>query len=94
MQSMQVRILVRELRPHMLFGKKKKKKNIKQKQYCNKFNKDFKNGPYKKNLYKEDRQRGGTKEGKDEQGGGGEKGILLSIVPSILPILSHFTNVE
>ena len=48
----------------------------------------------KKNLYKEDRQRGGTKEGKDEQGGGGEKGILLSIVPSILPILSHFTNVE
>ena len=28
---------------------KKKKQNIKQKQYCNKFNKkDFKNGPYKK----------------------------------------------
>ena len=70
--------------------KKKKKKNIKQKQYCNKFNKDFKNGPYKKNLYKEDRQRGGTKEGKDEQGGGGEKGILLSIVPSIFTHLVSF----
>ena len=24
--------------------------NIKQKQYCNKFNKDFKNGPHQKNL--------------------------------------------
>ena len=73
-------------------AKKKKKKNIKQKQYCNKFNKVFKNGPYKKNLDKEDRQRGGEKEGKDEQGGGGEKGILLRMVPSVLPILSHFTH--
>ena len=27
-----------------------KKQNIKQKQYCNKFNKDFKNGPCQKNL--------------------------------------------
>ena len=27
-----------------------KNQNIKQKQYCNKFNKDFKNGPFKKNL--------------------------------------------
>ena len=27
---------------------KKKKKNIKQKQYCDKFNKDFKNCPYRK----------------------------------------------
>ena len=26
-----------------------KKQNIKQKQYCNKFNKDFKNGPHPKN---------------------------------------------
>ena len=59
--------------PHALWQKKKKKKNIKQKQYCNKFNKDFKNGPYKKSLYKEDRERGGTKEGKGEEGGGGEK---------------------
>ena len=25
-----------------------KNQNIKQKQYCNKFNKDFKNGPHKK----------------------------------------------
>ena len=25
-----------------------KKQNIKQKQYCNKFNKDFKNGPHQK----------------------------------------------
>ena len=29
-----------------------KNQNIKQKQYCNEFNKDFKNGPYKKILKK------------------------------------------
>ena len=29
-----------------------KKQNIKQKQYCNKFKKDFKNGPYQKILKK------------------------------------------
>ena len=29
-----------------------KDKTIKQKQYCNKFNKDFKNGPHQKNLLK------------------------------------------
>ena len=29
-----------------------KNQNIKQKQYCNKFNKDFKNGPHQKNLQK------------------------------------------
>ena len=29
-----------------------KKQNIKQKQYCSKFNKDFKNGPHTKNLLK------------------------------------------
>ena len=27
-----------------------KNQNIKQKQYCNKFNKDFKSGPHQKNL--------------------------------------------
>ena len=30
-----------------------KNQNLKQKQYCNKFNKDFKNGPYKKKNLKE-----------------------------------------
>ena len=55
---------------HALWQKKKKKKNIKQKQYCNKFNKVFKNGPYKKKSLQRG-QRGGEKEGKDEQGGGG-----------------------
>ena len=45
----------------MLCGQKKKKKktNIKQKQYCNRFNKDFKNGlrqKEKKNSYKKKRQ--------------------------------------
>ena len=38
-----------------LVAKKKKKKktqSIKQKQYCNKFNKDFKNGSHQKNLKK------------------------------------------
>ena len=29
-----------------------KNQNIKQKQHCNKFNKDFKNGPHQKNLLK------------------------------------------
>ena len=29
-----------------------KNQNIKQKQYCDKFNKDFKNGPHQKNLKK------------------------------------------
>ena len=29
-----------------------KNQNIKQKQYCNKFNKDFKNGPHQKILLK------------------------------------------
>ena len=32
--------------PHALGPKKQK--NINQKQYCNKFNKDFKNGPHQK----------------------------------------------
>ena len=30
--------------PYALWPKKKKTQNIKQKQYCNRFNKDFKNG--------------------------------------------------
>ena len=34
----------------ILHASKPKNQNIKQKQYCNKFNKDFKNGPYQKNL--------------------------------------------
>ena len=33
--------------PHAL---EPKSQNIKQKQYCNKFNKDLKNGPHQKNL--------------------------------------------
>ena len=32
--------------PTWLKAKKKKKRNVKQKQYDNKFNKDFKNGPH------------------------------------------------
>ena len=35
--------------PH---GSGPKNQNIKQKEYCNKFNKDFKNGPHQKNLKK------------------------------------------
>ena len=31
---------------------KKTKKNIKQKQYCNKLNKDFKNGPHQEKIFK------------------------------------------
>ena len=33
--------------------------NIKQKQYCNKFNKDFKNGPHQKILKKKKRKGNG-----------------------------------
>ena len=47
---MQVRSLVGELRSYMPWGQKKQ--NIKLKQYCNKLNKDFKNGPHQKNLFK------------------------------------------
>ena len=35
--------------PH---AQRPKNQNIKQKQYCNKFNKDFKNGPHQKKLKK------------------------------------------
>ena len=42
-----VQSLVRELR-----SPPASRPNIKQKQYCNKFNKDFKNGPHPKNLKK------------------------------------------
>ena len=52
MQGEQVQSLVGELRPHMLQGQKNQ--SAKQKQYCNKFNKDSKNGLHqkKKNLKK------------------------------------------
>ena len=45
LQGVQVWSLVRELRSHMLLGQKNQ--NRKQKQYCNRFNNDFKNGLYK-----------------------------------------------
>ena len=43
--------------PHVSWPKQtnkqtKKPQNIKQKQYCNKFNKDFKNGPHQKKSLK------------------------------------------
>ena len=46
MQGVQVRSLVRELR--FLHDSRPKKQTIKQKQYYNKFNKDFKNKGEKK----------------------------------------------
>ena len=46
-QRVQIRSLVEELRPHMPCDQKTK--NVKQKQYCNIFNKDFKNSPTLKN---------------------------------------------
>ena len=42
MQGVQVQSLVGELRPHMPQGQKNQ--NAKQKQYCDKFNEDSKNG--------------------------------------------------
>ena len=44
MQGVQVPFLAGELRSHMPHGQKNQ--NTKQKQYCNKFNKDFKDGPH------------------------------------------------
>ena len=35
---------------------------MKQKRYCNKFNKDFKNGPGKESLKKKNKQRRGGKD--------------------------------
>ena len=48
MQRMQVPSLVRELRSHTPHGQKNQ--NIKQKQYCNKLSKDFKNGPHQNKI--------------------------------------------
>ena len=46
-QGIKVLSLVEELRSHLPCGPKKEKTIFfKQKQYCNKFNKDFKNGPW------------------------------------------------
>ena len=36
-----------------------KNQDIKQKQYCGKFNKDFRNGPHQKNLKKKKRRESG-----------------------------------
>ena len=48
--GVQVQSLFRELRSYMTHSQKNKK--IKHKQYCNKFNKDFKNGHFKKIIFK------------------------------------------
>ena len=45
-QGVQVQSLVREQRSHVPRSQKIETLKEKQKQYCNKFNKDFKNGPY------------------------------------------------
>ena len=50
MKGVWVQSLVREIRSHMPCGQRKE--NIKQKQYCKKFNKDFKNSLYKKKSLK------------------------------------------
>ena len=47
MQGVWVQSLVGEQRSHIPHGQRNQ--NIKQKKYCNKFNKDFKNGPSQKN---------------------------------------------
>ena len=49
-QGVQVRSLVRELGSGMPW--QPGNRNIKQKKYCNKFKKDFKNGPHQNNLKK------------------------------------------
>ena len=49
MQGVWVQSLVEKLGSHMPRGQKT---NIKQKQYWSKLDKDFKNGPHKKNILK------------------------------------------
>ena len=48
--GVQVRALLGELRSRTCFAAKKT--SIKPKQYCNKLNKTFKNGPHKNNFFK------------------------------------------
>ena len=55
MQRVQIQSLVGELRSHMPHGQNTK--NIKQKQNCDKFNEDFKNGLHPKQLKKKERNR-------------------------------------
>ena len=50
MQGLQIQSLIGEPRSHMPQGQQTEHKQ--QKQYCNKFNKDFKNGPHQKKFYK------------------------------------------
>ena len=50
MQGMQVWSLVRDIRSHLPCSQRNQ--NMKQKKYCNKFNKDFKNDPHEKDLFK------------------------------------------
>ena len=51
-------VQVREIRSHMPRGQKNQ--NIRQKQYCNKFNKDFKNGPLQKKILKKKKSSGSS----------------------------------
>ena len=53
--------LVLVLRSHMPPGKKEKNKT-KQKQYCNKFNKDLKNGPHQKKRRRRKKKSGNGEE--------------------------------
>ena len=55
-QGIQVQSLVQDLRSHIGASTQ----NIKQKQYCNKFNKNFKNGPHQQNLKKKERSFRGS----------------------------------
>ena len=51
MQGTQGRSLVKELRSHTHMPWGQKSENVKQKQYCNKLNKDFKNSPHRKKYW-------------------------------------------
>ena len=50
MRGTQGRSLVEELRSHTRRPWGQKSENVKQKRYCNKLNKDFKNGPHQKKI--------------------------------------------
>ena len=52
--EVQIQSLVGELRFHMPYSQRKQ--NVKQKPYCNKFNKDFKNGPHLKKQTNSERE--------------------------------------
>ena len=81
MQGVQVQSLVRELRSHKPYSQKKKPKH-KQKQYYNKFNKDFKNDTHPPSPQKKSKKKK-KKESRFKTDGFSHVSSIPSIPPDI-----------